>query len=125
MLLVLVALTACAWFAISIRDTRDIDRATAILGARSHPSAAAARRVSSLLGDATLLNPDRQVELLRGQLALARGQTRAAQRIFLRVTQEEPENLLAWSWLGRTAHPGTRLKLVAFAHFELLAPPIK
>lgn len=124
-LCLLVALLACAWFAIAIRDTQDVDRAAAILSAGSHPSAAAARRVNSLLGDATLLNPDRQVELLRGQLALARGHKRLAQEIFLRVTREEPQNVLAWSWLGRTARPGTRIETIAFAHFELLAPPVR
>jgi predicted Zn-dependent protease len=123
--LVVLALVACAWFAIGIRDAQDTDQATAILSASSHPAPAAARRVASLLDSAGLLNPDRQLDLLRGQLALQLGHAALARRIFARVTREEPQNIQAWDWLGRAAARGSRIQVLAFDHILLLAPPIK
>lgn len=124
-LFLLVALIACAWFAIGIRDAEDTDQAAAILSASGHPGPAAARRADSLLDAAGLLNPDRQIDLLRGQLALQIGHAAVARKIFLRVTREEPQNILAWSWLGRAAQPRSRLQTLAFFHVVALAPPIK
>jgi hypothetical protein len=124
-LCVLIALCACAWFAIGIRDTQNTDQATAILSASPHLTPAAARRVDSLLNDAGLLNPDRQIQILRGQLALQAGHRALAQRILEGVVAAEPQNLVAWSWLRQAAPPGSRTAEAAYFHQLLLDPPVR
>jgi predicted Zn-dependent protease len=124
-LCLVLALCACAWFAIGIRDTHYTNQAASILSVSSSLSPSAARHVDFLLDRAGLLNPDRQVTLLRGQLALARGQSAEAQRIFQGVVNEEPKNIVAWNWLRQAARPGSRVARLAFFHMLLLDPPIK
>jgi predicted Zn-dependent protease len=50
-----------------------------------------------------VLNPDRSVDLLRGQLAFEQGHPLAAVRIMKDVTAAEPNNLEAWVALARVA----------------------
>lgn len=124
-LCVLLALCACAWYAIGIRDVQDTDQATAILSASAHLTPSAARRVDSLLNDAGLLNPDRQIQILRAQLALALGDRALAQRILRGVVAAEPQNLVAWSWLRQAAPARSRTAVAAFFHQLLLDPPVR
>jgi hypothetical protein len=97
------ALFVCAWFALGIRQAHDTQQAMTIVGVQPHASAAQARRVNSLLSAAGLLNPDQEVNVLRGQIALERGDARRARAILLAVTRREPRDLQGWLWLLHAA----------------------
>lgn len=121
----LLALAACGWFAVGIRQAHDLGSADTILSGAKPISQPEARRVKTLIDGAALLNPDKQVQLLRGRLALALGETRRARAIFLTVAKQEPMNVLAWSLLGRAAGADRGLALLAIASVIKLEPPVK
>jgi hypothetical protein len=100
-LLVAGAVLACAWFAVGIRQARNTDRATAALTSLPTVSAAKATQITSWLNAAAWLNPDRQVDVLRGKLALREHEARRAERVLLGVTSSEPMNLQAWLILSQ------------------------
>jgi hypothetical protein len=114
-LIVALAVLVSAWFAIGIRQTRSLERATSIVNAASTLTAAQAAHVNSLLDNAAWLNPDRGVDIVRGQAgALANDPSRAL-RILARVTRAEPMNLAAWVALAQAAidHRGPLVTLAA------------
>ncbi|HSO98715.1 MAG TPA: hypothetical protein VLP43_07165 [Solirubrobacteraceae bacterium] len=98
-----LAILLCAWFALGATEAHDLSRATAIVGNSGSLSAGQAAQVEALLSSASTLNPDRTVNLLRGMVALDRGQRRRAIRIFEQVTRNEPMNLDAWVHLAHAA----------------------
>jgi predicted Zn-dependent protease len=93
--LIAVALIACAWFALGIRQVRDQDQAARLIEGRP-PTASQAARALRLLDGAATLNPDTQPDVVRAQVALRRGHEPKAERILLAVTRREPENIAAW-----------------------------
>jgi hypothetical protein len=95
-LLVILAVIACAWFAIGARQAHDLNAATHILSRSAPLRPAQDRQVAALLNSAATLNPDHQVDVLRGQLATAEGQYARARQILLGVIHGEPKNLQAW-----------------------------
>lgn len=99
-LLLLVALAACAWFAIGIRQAHDAARASAIVPSSPPLSATLANRALSSLHAASFLNPDTQVDLLRAQVAIDRGERTQAESIVLGVVRKEPMNAQAWFLLA-------------------------
>jgi predicted Zn-dependent protease len=102
-LVLVLALAACAWFVISIRQAHDTSRAQSILSTGTPLTAAQANRADSLLRAAAFLNPDRQVDILRAELVAERGNFREADRILFGVVRAEPMNINAWFELA--AHP--------------------
>jgi predicted Zn-dependent protease len=94
--LLALALAACAWFVVGIRQAHDTAHANAIVSAETPPGPAAAARARSLLHAAGFLNPDQRVDLLRGQLALDQGDRPRALALFRDVARREPDNLQAW-----------------------------
>ena len=102
--LVAVALVACAWFALGIRQAHEIARATSIVSQARALTPARAREADSLLRSAGALNPDLEVDVLRGRVALARGNLVGARRILTSVVRREPENVEAWIWLARASN---------------------
>jgi hypothetical protein len=122
-LLALFAIMACAWFAIGVRQARDVDHATALLSAGSRISHRNAAQVASLLAGAQLLNPDQEVNVLRAQLADERGDRPLAERILRQVVAAEPTNAVAWVQLARSATNGATLRQ-AFARLSVLVPPV-
>lgn len=114
----LVALAACVWFVLSTRQAHDTARAASILSNSATVTPLEAGKVSSLLRSAAFLNPDRQVEILRGQLAAARGDKARATAIYLAVTRAEPRNLAAWDQLASINYGP------AFARIAELEPPV-
>lgn len=122
--LTIVGVLGCAWFVLGAREARQVDQATAALSAGPRIDQAQAARVSSLLADASFLNPDRQVTLLRGQLEDERGARGAGARILAGVTRAEPMNAAAWVLLARSATNAGTLKR-AYAHIETLVPTVK
>jgi predicted Zn-dependent protease len=118
------AIVVCVWFALGARQAHDVDHATALLSAGSHISDRDAAHAASLLHRAGQLNPDRQVDVLRAQLADARGDRAAAERILRGVIAAEPMNAVAWVQLARSATNGATLRL-AFRRLAVLVPPVR
>lgn len=125
MILACLALVSCAWFVLSARQAHALTAATAIVSQSTPLSTAQARHAASLLDSAGTLNPDRQVDVLRGQLALARGEVPAAQRILLGVVRAEPENLNAWIALLRASKNSPALFQRALTRIDQLLPPVR
>ena len=119
--LVAVALVACAWFALGIRQANQVDDAAAIVARPATP--AQARHAERLLRDAGTLNPDAHVEVLRGELALQEGDRDRAHRILSSVVAREPANLEAWVALARSSRNGAELRR-ALTHVAGLVPRV-
>ena len=96
-----LAVVACAWFALATQQAREVSRATAIAEGPGSLRARQAEQADSLLASASTLNPDRQIDLLRGLVALDRSQRARAIEIFQRLTRAEPLNVNAWVDLAR------------------------
>jgi hypothetical protein len=116
-------IAVCAWFAVGIRQAHDTAAASAILSGGSRLSPAGAARASSLLDGAALLSPDRQVGLLRAELAAERGQRALAQRLALRVAHAEPRNSQAWLLLSSIGTPYEAA--VAVQRLAKIAPTVR
>lgn len=120
-LAVLVALVACAWFALGIRQAHDADLAANIVTGSARVTPAAARRASALLDAAAQLNPDQSVDLLRSQLALRQGDAERARAIALDVARAEPQNIDAWLAFNSASVNRPRLFKLALKHVNELA----
>jgi hypothetical protein len=119
-----LAVLACAWFVVGIRQARDVTRATAILSARVPVDAARAARVSTLVRGAKLLSPDPAVDLLSAQLAIRRGDRPRARRIAEGVVRAEPMNVQAWLWLAKASSDSPPTFVRALVHINALEPPV-
>lgn len=122
-LVLAAAITACVWFAIGVRQAQDTAAAAAIVSSGHSLSAARIARASSLLSDAAELNPDRQVDLLRAELAADSGRRAQAQRLALTVAHAEPRNSQAWLLLSSIGTPYQAA--VAVQKLAKLAPTIR
>jgi predicted Zn-dependent protease len=98
-----IALAVAAWFAIGVHQARDVAQATSILAGGGPLRGAQARHASAALHSAAFLNPDRQVDVLRARVYLARGNEAAARTLLGRVVAAEPDYLDAWIWLARSS----------------------
>jgi hypothetical protein len=123
-LCVAVALVVCAWFAIGAMQAIDTQRATAIVTRGATATAAQVREVRSLVRDARFLNPDRQPEVLLGQIEVERHHYAQARRVLEPVILSEPENLQAWLFLAETANRDHRLLRQALQHLHTLEPRV-
>ena len=121
-LIVIVAVLACAWFILGIHQAHEISEATAIVTQSSTPTAAESARATSLLRSAGTLNPDREVELLRAALALDQNNFQRARVILLGVVRDEPMNVEAWAMLATAAGSNPRLEREALDHVAQLHP---
>lgn len=122
--LALVSLVAAAWFGLGIHQAHDIGGAAAIVAGTSHVSPGQARHAGDLLRSASVLNPDDEVDILRGELALDEGNRVAARRIFEQVGAKEPENALAWEWLARASPDDAHDFFQAIIHLRELVPRV-
>lgn len=122
--LLTVAIVACAWFVLSARQAHEIADATAIVSTSTHLSASQAARARGLLADAGILNPDTQVDLLRAQVALERGERARALEFVRRVNASEPDNIVGWLWLERAA-ANLRTFYVGAYHILILMPKVR
>jgi predicted Zn-dependent protease len=113
--LLAVAAVVAAWFALGVIQSHDTSRAASVILSNDRLTDAEVKHVDSLLSAAGTLNPDRQVELLRGQLALRKGENRRALAIFAAVTHAEPQNVLAWDLI---AEAGDTRALAKVARLE-------
>jgi hypothetical protein len=124
--LLVLALAACAWFALGTVQARDTDRAAAVLSSQTQLSSAAASHVSSLLRSAGTLNPDSTVDILNARLASLQHNRTRAQMLLRSVVAREPQNLDAWVALAQTQmHGDPKLLLLSVAHIARLDPRLK
>ncbi len=121
---VLVAIIVAGWFGLSARQAHNVNVAKAILSNVNGPSRAQVQHVSALLRSAATLNPDREVDLLRGDLEVAGGARRRAAQIFLQVANSEPSNLEAWYEVANVTTDPHSLA-VALRQIAALAPDVK
>jgi predicted Zn-dependent protease len=118
----LVAIAACAWFVVGIRQAHEIDSATAIVMQGRSAGPAQLAKAGRLLASAGFFNPDREVDILRGRLEIAQSHSQRAVRILQGVTHSEPLDLEGWIWLAG-ASLGDRHELeIALAHLAKLDP---
>lgn len=99
------ALLVIAWFVVGLRQAIDTDRASAIVASSATLTPARARTADRLLSEASFLNPDSQVQLLRSQVAMEVGDGGTARRLAAQVTRQEPLNAAAWYQLVRATGP--------------------
>jgi predicted Zn-dependent protease len=121
--LVLVSLLAAAWFALAVRQARDYDRAKAIVNQSSPLTAGQVQRATSLLDAAGQLNPDREVTMLRAQLALDQNRRVQAEALLVPVIRAEPENVVAWLFVAQAARSAAAFRL-AVARIGHLMPKV-
>lgn len=119
-----LAVVACAWFVIGVRQAHAVDQATRIVSSASPLTADDARHASDLLSSASFLSPDRQVDVLRAEVELGRGDLSAARQILKQVVKAEPDNLGAWLTLAKASVHDTRDFYAAAYAIHTLAPPV-
>jgi hypothetical protein len=119
------AALVCAWFAVGIRQAHDTAKATSILSAATPLNGVQAAHVAEFLRGARLLNPDQQVELLRGELAIRRNDLAAARRILGGVVRTEPMNVQGWIWLAKASSNNPSAFVLALLHINRLEPPVR
>lgn len=120
--LAVVALVVCGWFVIGVRQAHDLAAATSIVDAGR---AAGPNRLAAAAADlraAAFLDPDQEVNILRGRLAIARGQVPRARLILGGVTGVEPMNLEAWIWFTGASLGSPREARVGTARIAQLDP---
>ena len=114
-----------AWFGLGVRQAIDTSRATAIVDRGAPASGAEVRRVSSLVRAARSLNPDRQLDVILGQVEVEHGDYARARRLLRQVTRREPQNLDAWVWLGHASAGDPAGLADALAHVRQLDPRLQ
>ena len=121
--LLAVAVIACAWLALGIRQVHDQQEAIRLAN-NPNPTTAQVARMQRLLDSAEELNPDMLPEVTRAQLALRRADGKAAERTLLAVVRREPDNIDAWNLLAiATAGRNPPLNRRARKRVRELAPP--
>lgn len=118
----LLGLLVAAWFALSTVQVHDTNRAAAIVAGTPRLSATQAGRAEALLTRAATLNPDRAVDLLRAEVAYARGRRSRATRILEKLVAREPMNIGAWILLARAAFPNPTIIHRAVRNIARLDP---
>jgi predicted Zn-dependent protease len=125
-LTVAIALAACAWFALGVRQGHDANQATQALAGAGRLAPTQSARLSRLLDHAATLNPDRGVDVLRARLQNHSGEDAAAVRTLEAVVHSEPRDIDAWQLMalvaGRVDPPLSR---AALARVRVLAPPVR
>lgn len=122
--MMLAAALVAAWFLLGVRQAHDLAKATAIAQATS-VSPSQARQAGQLLDAAGTLNPDRQVNVTRAELALDLGQRARARRILEAVVRAEPDNLVAWFQITQISGNSYALQARAFRQVLKLEPPLR
>jgi hypothetical protein len=118
---IVLALVLCAWFGLGIVQAHDTNTATTIIN-EPGMSAKQAKHVRALLRGAGTLNPDLQVQLLRGRLALLENDRARAVGIFRDATRREPMNVQAWLLLAEAAYGNGPLINLAVTNISELDP---
>jgi predicted Zn-dependent protease len=119
-----LAVLACAWFVLGIRQAHDTNKVSAIVSSNAQLSSTQVHRAAALLNDAKLLNPVTDVDVLRARLEQAQGNLPRARSTLERVVAKEPQNVIAWLWLARFSAGAPRTFFAAAIHIAELAPQV-
>lgn len=122
--LAVAALLVTAWFALGVYQSRAVSQARSAASGR-RLTVAQARHADDLLHNAATLNPDQAIDVLRAQVALARGDAVRSRQILNGVVRREPQDLDAWIALTRASANDFRQRQLALLHILKLAPPAK
>jgi Flp pilus assembly protein TadD len=125
LVLLTVALAACAWFALGARASHDTDVASSILNASGSLTTQQAQAALSDIAGAETLNPDQTLEILRAQVEFHSGNVAGAVAIAKRVVRREPKNADAWvvlEVLSRRLDPAENR--LAQMRVSQLVPPV-
>jgi predicted Zn-dependent protease len=114
---IVVAVLACAWFALGAVQAHDVTRVNAILNSPTL-TARQIHDARSLLRTAGTLNPDTQVDILRAELLQGENNNAAARALYRAVLRKEPKNVLAWDLLAQAGDPS------ALRHVAQLEPNV-
>jgi hypothetical protein len=120
--LMIAALGVCGWFVIGIRQAQDLSAATSIVAAGHAAGPGRLAAAAADLRSAAFLDPDQEVNILRGRLTIARGQVALARRILASVTRAEPMNLEAWIWFTGASLGSPREGRIGTARIAQLDP---
>ncbi len=123
--ILLIAVVACAWYILQIRELSERDRITAFVNQHTKISEAQAKAADATLDDAQFLNPDQAVSSLRSVVATRVGDRSRALAIAEAIARREPLNYGTWEFvaylLEGTHSPMLRL---AKAHIRMLVPSV-
>jgi hypothetical protein len=124
--LLATAVVLGAWFCLGAVQTRDLDKAGALINQPGTPPPARVARILHLLSVAGTLNPDHTIELLRSQALTSAGRNAAALRVAQSAVRAEPQNANAWVVLAFAAlRIDPSLARAAHAEVLKLAPPVR
>ena len=121
--MIVLGIGVCAWFVLGARQAHDMGAAAPIATANS-VTPAQAKHFRSLLDAAGTLNPDREVDVLRGSLEAAEGRHVKARQTLFRVIREEPKNLDAWLAYARASSDSPKAFFAAQIGIRRLVPRI-
>ena len=124
LLLGVVAIVVCGWFALGARQAIDTQRATAIASRGLTASAAQVREVRSLVHGARVLNPDKQLDVLLGRVEIEHRDLAQARRVLEPVTRSEPQNIEAWVLLAAASGSQPSLLREALLRVHELEPRV-
>jgi cytochrome c-type biogenesis protein CcmH/NrfG len=120
-----VAIVVCAWFALGARQAIDTQRATAIALRGKTADSRELREVRSLVHGATLLNPDKQPDLLLARVEIEHGDLAQARHAFEALTRSEPQNIEAWALLAAASGSQPSVLRQALRHVHELEPRVQ
>jgi hypothetical protein len=118
----LVAVVVSAWFALGARQAIDTQRAAAIASRGNAATTAQEREVASLVRAARELNPDKQPDVLLGEVEVEHHDYARARRVLEAVTRLEPQSVAAWVWLVQASRDEPRLFLHGLHQLHVLEP---
>lgn len=118
----MLALVAAAWFGLAATESHDLSVATAIVAAPGEPGPAEVSRAASALSSASFLNPDRNVDVLKGRLYIESARVPLARSVLRAVTRDEPSNLDAWIWFTGASIGDRAAARIGAAHIAELDP---
>jgi len=121
----LIAVVAVAWFALVARSLQEQASIRADLHLHPVVSRAQAIALGRRVDQATVLNPDRQIPMLKALIDFSAREPATAVAIARRITREEPNNIDNWVTLEILLN-GRYPALVreARARIRALVPPV-
>jgi hypothetical protein len=120
------AVLACAWFALGIRASHDIDAVNALLADHSSLTRTQASTAAGRLSDAALLDPDESIDSTRAIVQARAGQPHRAVTTARAVARAHGLDLNAWLVAQYLAGGGVdpAVHRSAVAHTAALVPPV-
>ena len=120
-----VGLIVAAWFGLGVRQAREITDVTSLIRNANSVSHAQAAAASRQLDSAAMLNPDRNVAMLRAELDASDNHVARAESRLDTVVAAEPDNLDAWFLLAQLEGNNPRAELAAQRHIASLLPKVR